>query len=694
MPGQPVQIGPFVGGLNNVSTSGEARDNEVVELVNLEVGLDTSLTSRPPIEAISGTFVSQPNGWEVLGIYRLTSSSWYLIVEKPTGATTWDILAYPQGDFTATPVAIKTVTGVNNKIVKMVQYNDYVYFNVATGASDTGGRWKTGGSYSAISTMPRGTAMVVWKDRIWITGSGTSADGNYIWFSTVDSTGPKPDTYNTSTDFINVSPGQGGMNTALLALSGALLIFKEDATFRFSFPSKPASGIIETLGFNIGCATANSVVGFDNYCFVYDQGRVYEVQNQQFNQINLNVKFQTADNSPDATAPGIDMSVVNRRIVIRYLNTIYAYAVDTKTWSQWQVIAGTPGKFFEIPTDSASASPSSYIAASEGTTQLAGDNRIVDPAFEDTDLNIKRTAGGTKAVISGTTVTLTADGIVHLNATGKNSYLSSSTIDSEDYNIPVGPGQQFTFTATGATTAVSTNQGKLTFSFLRKDGTVTSTTIDLVAADFPNISKSTTVPDNAILMAVSVGTGTSQTAASTTSYTSPNITRSSGASSPVGLLKLTEAYSNAPALEFIECWVKTKSYDYQANSVFKRLFLWGADIKTPRPIEAYAYPLGRQNLPTWDDLENYTWDQLEAGTWDNPLSWLGSNKSVIDDVEAQVDISDNGRYFLKLGQSMRFRQIQYAIRMTTLGNAETGPVKLFSLTTYTAARQLVVDKAT
>ena len=136
MPGQPVQIGGFVGGLNNISTSGEARDNEVVELINMEVNLDTSLTSRPPIEAIGGTFISQPNGWEVLGVYRLSSDTWYLIVEKPTGATTWDLLAYPSADFTASPITIKSITGTNNKIVSMVQYNDYVYFNLATGATD------------------------------------------------------------------------------------------------------------------------------------------------------------------------------------------------------------------------------------------------------------------------------------------------------------------------------------------------------------------------------------------------------------------------------------------------------------------------------------------------------------------------------------------------------------------------------
>jgi hypothetical protein len=147
-------------------------------------------------------------------------------------------------------------------------------------------------------------------------------------------------------------------------------------------------------------------------------------------------------------------------------------------------------------------------------------------------------------------------------------------------------------------------------------------------------------------------------------------------------------------MEYIECYVKTKAYDYQANSVFKRLFLWGLDVKTTRPIEMQAIPLGRKQSVTWDDLEAYTWDQLEAGTWDNPLSWLGISNTVIDMTDQISDVSENGRFFVKALKSLRFRQIQYAAKLTTLGNSDTGPAKLFSLTTYTKASQMVVDKAT
>ena len=441
MPGQPVKIGPFTGGLNNVSLAGESKDTEVVELVNFELALDTALVSRPPLEIVTGTSVTQPNQWDVLGVYRVTASSWFAIVLAPTGATTFEVRAYSLGNFSLAPVVIKTITGVNNRIVSFVQYNDWCYFNVNEGASDTGFRWKTG-TLENIATMPRGNVMISWEDRLWITASGIATTGNYVWFSTVDATGPKPNTWNTAVDFFNVDPGSGGLNTAMLALTNSLLIFKEDATYRFSFPVAPKNGDLSNMSRMIGAASKNSVIGFESYAFVYDQGRVYELINTKFTQINLNVDFRNGIGL-NANANGVDLSIVNRRLVIRYFNTLFVYGVDTRTWSQWSSVNGTPGKFYELPTDSSSASPSNYLAASRNIGQ-------------------------------------------------------------------------------------------------------------------------------------------------------------------VKLLRMVDEYSNRTAVETIECWIKTKAYDYQANSVFKRLFLWGLDVMTTRPVEMQAIPLGKKRTVTWDELESYT----------------------------------------------------------------------------------------
>lgn len=688
MPGKPVKIGPFVGGLNNRSLAGESKDNEVVELINMEVALDTSLQSRPPIEVVTGTPSNQPNQWEVLGIYRITAASWYAVVLVPTGATTFDVRAYPNADFTASPLVIKTITGVNNKVVAFVQYNDWCYFNVNTGATDTGFRWKSGSAVENIATMPRGSVMVSWKDRIWVTADGTAATGNYFWFSTVDATGPKPNTWNTAVDFVNVDPGFGGLNTAMLPMVSSILIFKSDATYRFSFSSSPKAGEVVKLSGAVGAAGPNAVVNYENYAFVYDQGRVYELINQSFEQLNINVQFLADAAGADALAPGVDLSVINKRLVIRYFNTIYSYYVDTRTWSQWRVFAGTPGKFIELPSDSNSSVASSFLAPSRGTTQLVGENRLTDPSFVDLALNTKRRAGKTSYVFF-------TDGILTVNKTDAvfpEVFLSSDG-QVTGYDIPVAPNQKFTFTATASSNDAGTDKFLINYNFLLRSGSTSTITHTALAADMPNLTDEIIVPAEAILMNISIKIASTSPVATTITIFNPVLVMSNTASM-VSILRLTEDYQNTTAREYIECWVKTKAYDYQANSVFKRLFLWGLDLKTPRPIHMFAYPLGRKNSVTWDELENYTWDQLEAGTFDNPLSWLNVSSTVTDSTSENVDVSENGRFFVKAPKSLRFRQIQYAVKLSTLGNAETGPAKVFSLTTYTKAGQMVVDNVT
>jgi hypothetical protein len=692
MPGKPIKIGPFVGGLNNISTAGESKDNEVVEMVNYEVGLDTALASRPPIEVVNGTALTLANQWDVLGIYRINTGNWYVIVNVPTGATTYDIKGFPLGDFTSiSPLSIKTTTGLNNKVVSFVQYNDWCYFNVAVGATDTGFRYKIGSGAVSLAAMPRGNAMVSWEDRLWISATGDNTTGNYVYFSTVDGTGPHPETWNTSVDFFNTDPGSGGLNTALLPLTSALLIFKEDATYRFTFPTAPKNGDLSNISRQIGAAGPTSVCAFENYSFIYDQGKVYELINTKFTQLNRNVDFgKGVGDTVDALAPGVDMSIVSRRILIRYYNRMFAYGIDTQTWSEWTSVSGSPSKFIELPADSASANPSVYLAASRGSTQSVGVNQIDDPNFSDASKNIGRL---TQANLNGSGVINASVATITKTGAGFPTLYLNETGGTADFDIPVSPGQRWTITATISSTTTVTDKARVIYTFLNRDGSTTQTISNITSLNVPNLSQPITIPANAILMNIQFGVSATASVGDVVTLTNPVFIRTNQ-SSPVSLMRLIDQYQNTTAVEYINCWVKTKAYDYSANTVFKRLFLWALDVKTPRAIEMQAIPLGKKTTVTWDDLEMYSWDQLEAGTWDNPLKWKNISTTVIDNTEGLIDISDNGRFVVKAEKSLRFRQIQYAVKMSTLGNADSGPAKLFSLTSYTRAGEMVVEKAT
>ena len=698
MGGQPVRIGPFKRGLNNTSQAGESSDDEVVELVNFDLALDTSLVSRPPIEIVGAA--SNP-AWaprDVLGVYRVTAADWYVIVNEPTGATTWEVRAYPLGNMTGTSILIKGITGLANRVVTMVQYNDYAYFNVGAGATDTGFRWKYGNAPSSIATMPRGSVMVSWKDRLWITNTGRSQDGNYVWFSAVDATGPHPETWNTSVDFFSVDPGLGGLNTALFPLRNSLLIFKEDATHIFEFTSSVAKGNRRIVSPVVGAAGPSAVAGFENYCFVYDQGRIYELQNYNFDQINLNVNFNNGSaESIDATAPGIDLSIINRRLLVRYNTSIFSYSVDTKTWSEWTSVNGTPSKFIELPSDSSQATPRSYLAASVGATQNAGNNTVVDPGLVDTTINGRRagyivTSGGTGSITAGTKIQLNKSG-----AAFPEVILTKGGTPT-DFDMPVSPTMGSLSFSVDVLSATGTGcKVDVVVRYLNKDGT---TTVNVYPQSDTTVESkvftgTSPIPTGAIMASLAARIHSTASVGDMLEIgVRCDLHKVANTAVPRVWMQLVDQYQNTLPKEYIDCYIKTKAYDYQANSVFKRLFLWGADLKTPRDVYMWAIPLGKKFSVTWADMEAYTWGQLEAGTWENPLSWQNQSHTVSNILDAVGDISENGRFFAKAPKSLRFRQIQYALRLSTLGNQDSGPAKVFSLTTYTTARQLVVAEAT
>src|SRR4030095_1153515 len=238
MPGKPVAVGPFKGGPNNVSVSGEAQDSEVVDLINMEVSEDSSLRSRPPFEYLDGTYLG--NGttvsgkWQGLGIYRYSATEWYLIAVKPTGLTTADVIAVLNADFSNSPIVIKSIgTTAVNKVTAFAQIDDVAYFCMGPTSSILGFKWVKGSAASDITNMPKGTCMVSWKSRLWIAGTNASDKSSRMYYSTIDTVGYKPDVWTTTTDYFDVAAGEGGFISALLPLNSNMLVFKNDGTWRF-----------------------------------------------------------------------------------------------------------------------------------------------------------------------------------------------------------------------------------------------------------------------------------------------------------------------------------------------------------------------------------------------------------------------------------------------------------------------------
>lgn len=680
MPGSPVRIGPFNDGLNNISQSGESKDTELVELVNFEVGPDNLLWSRPPFEAVAGTSIAGSTvsaTWKVLGVYRTSTTEWYLLVIKPLAAGASELQAVLSGDFTNAPIVIKSLTA-GNTVAGFVQINADCFFLVTPTSAINGFKWAKGGSATDVAAMKKGNCIVAYKSRIWVAGINTADQSSRMYFSNIGVSGPDPTVWNVA-DFFDVAPGEGGFITALLALNSSIIVFKNDGTWRYSYPAAPSKGQVDKISSSVGAAGPTSVLEFENYVYVYDQGRVYELVNNNYTPLNRFVKFENDAEGTDSTAPGVDLSVMNRRLVVRYYNSIYSYSIDSRAWSQWRSYIGVPSKLYELPADSASTISSVYMAASAGTVQNISSNVL--PAFTELNRVYMGTliGAGNSITLVGTTYTITnsvaATSIAYLNKENGNT----------NFNVRLSGGQQWKLTGNLTKTA-GTIVARMTY--LLRNGTTSVVDITL---DLNSIDKTFTAPDTAIsgylsLRYTTVGAGESY------SINGLQLIRIAVAS-PVSIMSMTDEYNDVPVtVEYIDCKMRTKSYDYQAPSAHKRLFWWGADVKTSMIMTAKAIPMAIKANPTWGALKAYTHGQLEAGTWGNPLSFLQVNLSVTDGGDPTNAVTENGRIFVKLIKSLRFRQLSFQLELSTLGTKATGPCKVSSITSYVTPKEKVVDK--
>jgi hypothetical protein len=162
-----------------------------------------------------------------------------------------------------------------------------------------------------------------------------------------------------------------------------------------------------------------------------------------------------------------------------------------------------------------------------------------------------------------------------------------------------------------------------------------------------------------------------------------NTVVASGGSRSTPLLQITDEYASVQ--ETMECKIQTKNFNYQASSIFKRLFWWGLDAQFKGTVVGTAVPITQSFTVSWQTLfNNETWNSMLQYTWGSPQD--GSPPINTSVTEAAVTFR---RIFVKFLKSLRFRQIFFRVSFTTNGSLTEAPVRLFSLTTYVNPKQTV-----
>lgn len=230
-------------------------------------------------------------------------------------------------------------------------------------AEDRAGGYWEGGVFTATSTMPMGSGIVVYGERFWAFGPKGTASSTTIYFSNVTAVNPATTiyTWTTATDFFVVNKGDGQYITAIVADPNALLIFRSASTYQFTYPNAPANGTLSLLNSSVGADHRFAVVKYENFYWVLNQGYLYQFISYQFYPRNTQiVRFTPNPNAQRYVDTSV--SVLGERIIVYYYGNLYVYSVRQQTWAEWVPTTAVPGRVMQMPADASGTGPRQALA--------------------------------------------------------------------------------------------------------------------------------------------------------------------------------------------------------------------------------------------------------------------------------------------------------------------------------------------
>jgi hypothetical protein len=325
----PLIIGPFSRGLNTYDDPTAVLDDELVEALNFDPGLEGSLKSRPPFQDLGDPLTLGATGdARLIGVFYDTNGDYYLLASDGLSST-WHYRAGVWTLITSTFAA-----------TDMAQFDGKAWLVSPVGEADPGGYWTPSGGFVADADMPHGEVIVSYKFRLWVAPGFGNPNGTRVYYSKVLG---QPSFW-ASPGFVDVGAGDGQGIVALTTYYNSLVVFRSQSIYTFEYVTDPAQGAVQVLVPGVGLSSKDTLVSYENYLyFMYDE-KAYEFINNRATQINIKVPFE-ATNQADIAFP-FTVSAFNNRIIFGYYDTMYVFSLRTRTWTRWRSpVYGAIGQF-------------------------------------------------------------------------------------------------------------------------------------------------------------------------------------------------------------------------------------------------------------------------------------------------------------------------------------------------------------
>lgn len=364
----------FTGGLNNYWDQSSIQDAELASLVNFEVTTNGALTSRPPIWVEHGiadtdTLITTPAANEpvdIIGIYVEAAGGRSLVAV--TDDKTW---LYNVETRTWTQIATFRATDVTQFTNKVV---------LSSSVAGAGGFWEAG-TFTNTPTMPALGGIELFQNRFFGFGIQGTNTANTIYWSDITTAGIE-DESNSIWDwqdaygyfYVEIGAGDGQWVTAMAQGYNDIVIFRNRSTYRFSYGELPREGQMQVMQQDIGAETARCVVKFENAHFVLSGKTLYKYQNWLYYPMNSErVNFGDATDFEPRFEHAV--SIVGRRCIVWHNGNVYAFNLDTSTWSEWDS-ASHVGYYVTVPRISEDDTEELYYG-------ISGDASIITEKVSD-----------------------------------------------------------------------------------------------------------------------------------------------------------------------------------------------------------------------------------------------------------------------------------------------------------------------
>lgn len=366
---EPVILGPFSRGLNLYDDSTSIKDDECVEALNFDPGLDGALRSRPPF-ADSGTplTLDTTGAARLLGYFYGPDGAPYLIASDGSSST-W------QHDGTSWTLITNTFAATS-----MAQFDGKAWLVAPVGETDPGGYWEPSGGFVADADMPKGVSIVSYKSRLWVAEGQGGSNPTRMRYSKVLGQA----SFWASPSIVDVGAGDGQAIVRLVTYFDVMLIFRTQSTWSFQYGTDPATAIQSVLVPGVGLASPFALTVHESYIYFMFDEKAYEFINNRVVQLNIKVPFTAT--SKDETAHPYSVSVFNNRVLYSYYDYIYVFSLRTRTWTRWTSstwgsIGQVMSPYTQSAVDQAYALPSRLIP--DGAGRLVSLLSITDAVTAD-----------------------------------------------------------------------------------------------------------------------------------------------------------------------------------------------------------------------------------------------------------------------------------------------------------------------